>query len=136
MPKVRATTDSGEQAIKPIRPQDRKIANIRAAEFTPWDSEGVTESGTSILQLNAGQPKGVGFYIYKMEPGARSAPHRHGGAEEFLMINGELIDNDGTVYRPGDVVWLAAGTEHTSHSPGGCLIAVYAEKEETEVASG
>ena len=122
--------------MKPIRPQDRKVANIRTAEFTPWDSEGVTERGTSILQLNARQPKGVGFYIYRMEPGARSAPHRHGGAEEFLMIDGELIDNDGTVYRPGDVVWLAAGTEHTSYSPGGCLIAVYAEKEEGEVSAG
>ena len=62
--------------MKPIRPQERKVANIRTAEFTPWDSEGATERGTSILQLNAGQPKGVGFYIYKMEPGARSAPHR------------------------------------------------------------
>ncbi len=122
--------------MKPIRPQDRKVANIHTAEFTPWDSEGATERGTSILQLNTGQPKGVGFYIYKMEPGARSAPHRHGGAEEFLMIGGELIDNDGTVYRPGDVVWLAAGTEHSSHSPGGCLIAVYAEKPESEVPAG
>lgn len=122
--------------MKPIQPQDRKIANIRTAEFMPWDSEGESERGTSILQLNIEQPKGVGFYIYKMEPGARSAPHRHGGAEEFLMINGELIDNDGTVYHPGDVVWLAAGTEHSSHSPGGCLIAVYAEKPESEVAPG
>jgi hypothetical protein len=68
--------------MKRIRQLDRKIANIRVAGFTRWDSEGVTESGTSILQLNAGQPKGVGFYIYKMEPGARSAPHRHGGAED------------------------------------------------------
>lgn len=122
--------------MKPIRPQDRKVANIHTAEFTPWDSEGVTERGTWILQLNTGQPKGVGFYIYKMEPGARSAPHRHGGAEEFLMIDGELIDNDGTVYGPGDVVWLAAGTEHTSYSPGGCLIAVYAEEPESVVPAG
>jgi anti-sigma factor ChrR (cupin superfamily) len=122
--------------MKRIRSQDRKIANIHNAEFMPWDSEGITEHGTSILQLNTGQPKGVGFYIYKMEPGASSTPHRHGGAEEFLMIDGELVDNDGTVYRSGDVVWLAAGTEHTSHSPGGCLIAVYAEKEESEVPAG
>ena len=122
--------------MKPIRPQDRKVTNIRTAEFTPWDSEGATERGTSILQLNAGQPKGVGFYIYKMEPGARSTPHRHGGAEEFLMIEGELIDNDGTIYRPGDVVWLAAGTEHTSYSPEGCVIAVYAEKLESEAPAG
>ena len=122
--------------MEPIRPQDRKVANIRTAAFAPWDPDDAAERGTSILQLNTGQPKGVGFYIYRMEPGGRSAPHRHGGAEEFLMIDGELIDNDGTVYGPGDVVWLAAGTEHTSHSPGGCLIAVYAEKPESGVPAG
>ena len=46
------------------------------------------------------------------------------------MIQGELIDNDGTVYRAGDVVWLAADTEHTSHTETGCLIAVYAQAPE------
>ena len=65
-----------------------------------------------------------------MEPGAESVPHQHGGAEEFLMIEGELIDNDGTVYRAGDVVWLAPGTEHNSRTETGCLIAVYAEADE------
>lgn len=122
--------------MKAIAAGDRRIANIRTAEFAPWDPEGKQERGTSILQLNPAQPKGVGFYIYRMEPGARSAPHRHGGAEEFLMIEGELVDNDGTVYRPGDVVWLAPGTEHTSYSPTGCLIAVCAEAAEAGIPSG
>ncbi|MEQ9675032.1 MAG: cupin domain-containing protein, partial [Roseovarius indicus] len=72
----------------------------------------------------------VGFYIYRMEPGSRSTPHRHGGAEEFLIVEGELIDNDGTVYKTGDVVWLDGGTEHTSHTETGCIIAVYAEASE------
>lgn len=116
--------------MKPIAAGDRRIANVHSAEFEPWDAE--REPGTSILQLNPAQPRGVGFYIYRMAPGARSTPHRHGGAEEFVMLEGELIDNDGTVYRPGDVVWLAPGTEHRSHSPGGCLIAVCAEAGEAE----
>jgi len=68
-----------------------------------------------------------------MEPGARSCPHRHGGAEEFLILEGEVIECDGTVYRPGDMVWLAAGTEHTSYAPNGALIAVFAEAEETNL---
>ena len=46
------------------------------------------------------------------------------------MIEGELIDNDGTIYRPGDVVWLAEGTGHVSHTETGCIIAVYAEASE------
>ena len=119
--------------MKPIKPKERRVANLHTAEYLPWDPEDATERGTSILQLNPARPKGVGFYIYKMEPGAHSAPHRHGGAEEFLIIEGEVIDNDETVYGPGDVVWLAPGTEHTSHAPNGALIAVYSEDAETVV---
>ena len=54
-----------------------------------------------------------------------------GGA--YAAMDGDLfvlIDNDGTVYRQGDVVWLAGGTEHTSHTETGCLVAVYAEAAE------
>lgn len=117
--------------MKPIMKCERRVANLHTAAYESWDPEGKSESGTSILQLNPAAARGVGFYIYKMEPGAHSAPHRHGGAEEFLVIEGEIIDNDGTVYRSGDVVWLAPGTEHTSYAPNGALIAVYAEGAET-----
>ncbi|MGI9350537.1 MAG: cupin domain-containing protein [Rhizobiaceae bacterium] len=110
------------------------MANIKDAEYVPFDETGSTESGTSFLQLNPDMAKGVGFYIYKMDPGSQSAPHRHGGAEEFLMIEGELIDNDGTVYRAGDVVWLKEGTEHTSRTETGCLIAVFAEGAESAIS--
>ena len=117
--------------MKTISADERRVVNVHSAEFEPWDAESRRECGTSVLQLNPAAQRGVGFYIYKMEPGAQSAPHRHGGAEEFLIIEGTLIDNDGTVYKKGDVVWLAPGTEHNSHTETGCLIAVYAEAEAT-----
>ena len=104
----------------------RRIVNLRDAVFDPFEEE----VGTGILQLNPDAPRGTGFYIYRMEPGASSSPHHHLGAEEFFMIEGELIDNDGTIYRAGDIVWLDAGTEHNSTSPGGCTIVVFSEKGE------
>ncbi len=117
--------------MKSIEPHERKVANIYDdAAYTPYDPEGLRETGTHYIQLNPDAERDVGFYIYRMEPGSQSTPHRHGGAEEFLIIQGELIDNDGTVYKQGDVVWLAGGTEHTSHTETGCLIAVYAEASE------
>ena len=106
-------------------------ATNETKQIYPLPAEGESEQGTSFLQLNPAAPRGTGFYVYKMEPGARSVPHRHGGAEEFLIIEGTLIDNDGTIYETGDLVWLAPGTEHTSWTETGCLIAVYAEGEET-----
>lgn len=113
--------------MKPIIASDRKVQNIYQTEFEPLEPKLTGEQGTSILQLNRSKPDSTGFFIYKMEPGASSAPHRHVGAEEFLIIEGELIDHDGYVYRAGDLVMLAHGTEHNSHSKTGCLIAVYAE---------
>ncbi|MEM8537147.1 MAG: cupin domain-containing protein [Pseudomonadota bacterium] len=117
--------------MKQITTAERRIANINdTSAYEPTDPSGQSEQGTQMLKLNTLNERFEGFYIYKMAPGASSTPHRHGGAEEFLMLDGELIDNDGTVYRPGDVVWLAAGTEHVSHTETGCLIAVYAEGPE------
>lgn len=117
--------------MKPIQQSERKVANIRDEEaYTPYTTTGGPEKGTSYIKLNPHTERDVGFYIYRMEPGSRSTPHMHGGAEEFLIVEGELIDNDGTVYKQGDVVWLAGGTEHTSHTESGCIIAVYAEAAE------
>ena len=123
--------------MKAIAPHERRVANIGdEAAWTAYADVGVAEAGTSFMQLNPDAGRSVGFYIYRMEPGARSIAHRHGGAEEFVMIEGELIDNDGTVYKAGDVVWLAAGTEHFSYTKTGCIIAVYAEAEETPPLGG
>ncbi|MGH6719807.1 MAG: cupin domain-containing protein, partial [Alphaproteobacteria bacterium] len=45
--------------------------------------------------------------------------------EEFLVLDGELVDNDGTVFRTGDYVAFQPGTRHVSAAPGGCLLAVF-----------
>jgi anti-sigma factor ChrR (cupin superfamily) len=45
----------------------------------------------------------------------------------FCVLEGELIDHDGTHYRRGDMVLLRAGTQHSSHTPGGCTLLVYVE---------
>ncbi|QFT92873.1 hypothetical protein FIU86_08455 [Roseovarius sp. THAF9] len=50
------------------------------------------------------------------------------------MLGGELIDNDGTVYRQGEVVWRAAGSEHLSHKETERLIADFAEAMESPPA--
>ena len=67
---------------------------------------------------------GNGSYLYKMEAGTRSNPHKHAGPEEFFILEGDLIDSDGYVYKTGDFVSLAAGSRHNSTSPNGCVIVV------------
>ncbi len=123
--------------MKDIQPHERKVVSIYdESAFTPSEPDGEYENGTSFIQLNPDAERFVGFYIYRMAPGSQSTPHMHGGAEEFLVVDGELTDNDGTTYRTGDVVFLAAGTEHTSHSEKGCIVAVYSEAEEHTPGKG
>jgi hypothetical protein len=41
------------------------------------------------------------------------------------MIEGELIDSDGTVFRKGEFVSFEPGSEHSSFSETGALIIVF-----------
>ena len=68
---------------------------------------------------------GQGSYVLKMEPGAQTIPHVHMGFEEFLMIEGELIDSDGTVFKKGEFVSFEPGSQHSSFSETGALIVVF-----------
>ena len=122
--------------MKPINAHDRRVINLKDAVFTPYDPEKTGEQGTSFLNLNPDMEQGIGFYIYRMAPGSHSTPHRHGGAEEFYVIEGELRDHDGTLYKTGDVVWLAPGTVHNSYSENGCTVAVFSQQpdEKTNTA--
>lgn len=111
--------------MKPVKTEDRRVVNIHDGNYMPFVYEDGAALGDSVLQLDDSQPLGVGFHVYRMPPGMTTRPHRHNGHEQFLILEGELIENDGTVFRKGDLVWLRDGTEHCSHTPNGCLLAVH-----------
>lgn len=118
--------------MKPVDTADRKVANIYEAEYKPFVYDDGVAMGDSILQVNGG-PLGIGFHVYRMPAGMTTRPHRHNGDEQFLILDGTLVENDGTVYRKGDLVWLRDGTEHSSYTPDGCLLAVHIADTETTV---
>ena len=118
--------------MKPVAEAERIVVNIHDAEFEPL----VTDRGEfdgSVLQLDRSKPLGVGFNVYKMDPDYTTILHEHRSNEEFLIISGDLTDNDGTVYRAGDLVWMKDGTEHCSYSENGCVIVVYLPDAETSL---
>lgn len=112
--------------MKPVKQGERTVVNINEAEFEPLIGSSGVQDGY-VLQLDRSKPPGTGFHVYKMDPGYTTIPHEHGYDEEFLVISGDLSDNDGTVYREGDLVLMKAGTQHCSYSESGCVIAVYIE---------
>lgn len=104
---------------------DRKIANIHDAAFTPFVYPDGVALGDDILQLDATTPLGEGFHVYRMPAGMTTRRHIHNGHEQFLILEGELIEDDGRVLKAGDLVFYRDGTEHHSYTPNGCLLAVH-----------
>ncbi|NMN66905.1 ChrR-like anti-ECFsigma factor [Candidatus Pelagibacter ubique] len=104
----------------------RKITNPYDVEFIPFDNYGAVVPGMSWYKISYNKEKGgQGTYVLKMEPGARSLPHKHTGFEEFFMLDGELIDPDGKIFKKGDFISFEPESEHSSHTINGCLVLVF-----------
>lgn len=112
--------------MKPTRSADRVVVNIKDPKsFRPYIVDGAPLPRQGYIQLDETFPEGAGFYIYRMEPGAVTQPHEHTAHEQFLVLDGEMIENDGTVFKTGDFVMLRAGTQHNSRTETGCTLAVF-----------
>jgi anti-sigma factor ChrR (cupin superfamily) len=52
--------------------------------------------------------------------------HRHLGEERLLILEGSLVETDGSEFRAGDLVVKPAGSSHAFHIPEGqACIAAY-----------
>ncbi len=103
----------------------RKTVNAHTTPFLPYDMEGPVQPEMSWLPISYDPGTGQGCYAMRMQPGAVTIAHEHAGMEEFLILEGELIDDDGTAFGPGDFVSYEGGTHHNSRTETGCLIAVF-----------
>lgn len=119
--------------MRPIGPGDRRVVNIHTAAFVPFKYPDGVALEDSVLQLDGSRKLGTGFHVYRMPPGMTTRGHRHNGHEQFLILEGELHESDGTILRAGDMVFYRDGTEHNSHTPTGCLLVVHIAGPETPV---
>ena len=103
----------------------RKITNSLNVKFKPFDNYGVPIAGMSWHKISYNEKTGQGSYILKMEPGAKSLPHKHINYEEFLMLDGELIDHDDKIFKKGDFITFEPGSSHSSYTKAGCLLLVF-----------
>ena len=103
----------------------REVIRTGADKFVPYDRYGSPVPGMSWLPLSGELMNGqFECFLLRMEPGARSTPHEHTGFEEFLVIEGELVDCDGSSYRSGDFVRFLPGSRHSSLSSGCTLLVI------------
>ncbi len=104
----------------------RKITNLYNVDFVPFDNYGTIIPGMSWHKISYDKKNGGhGSYLLKMDPGSQSLSHTHTGFEEFLILEGELIDFDKKVFKKGEFVTFEPGSIHSSHTNDGCLILVF-----------
>lgn len=100
----------------------RKIVPTRATEFEPYDLDGPLQPEISLLRLSYDADTREGSYMMRMQPGAATIAHTHQRREEYIVLEGSLIEDDDTVLKPGDYVIYEPGTRHNSRTEEGCLL--------------
>ena len=102
----------------------RKLIRTPDEKFQTYNRYGKTLPGVEWLPLSGGAEANKEVYLIRVSPGSRSHPHIHQGSEEFLVLDGELTDHDGVVFRTGDFGRFEPGSEHWSFSENGCTLLV------------
>jgi len=103
----------------------RKITNLSKLKFKPFDKYGKPIKGWSWHKISFDEKTNFGTYISKLDPNTKTVPHEHTGHEEFLILDGELIDSDGTIFKKGDFVSYEPNSSHSSYTKKGCLILTF-----------
>ena len=110
----------------------RRIIETKHEYFSPYNRYGTVSSDLKWLPLSKDEKLEHEVFIVQFEPESSSSLHKHKGYEEFYVIDGELIDDDGKVFKKGDYIKFEKGTKHSSYSKTGCtlLVILYAGSNE------
>ena len=100
----------------------RQVINTVNAKFDVYDFGGPVLEDIGQLDLTYDRKTGLGAYLIRMQPGSETTAHVHTIREEYLIIEGDLIESDGLVLGPGDYVIYQPGSEHSSRTETGCLL--------------
>ncbi len=113
----------------------RQIIDTNKAKFDIYDFGGPVLEGVHQLDLSYDRSTGHGVYMIRMEPGTVTTTHVHTLREEYLILEGDLVESDGTVLGPGDYVIYEPGTEHNSRTVNGCLAIGFEYPSPNEIAA-
>jgi anti-sigma factor ChrR (cupin superfamily) len=114
----------------------RQIIHAATAAYVPDERYGEPVAGMNWCNVSYDRDTGLGSFLLRMDPGTRSRPHEHVDFEEFFVIDGALIDDDGAVFRTGDFVSFCPGSKHWSTTEEGCTLAVFLRRPNRRLAEG
>lgn len=101
---------------------NRRVIDTRNSEYEVYDFGGPKLDNIGQLDLSYDRKTGHGAYMIRMEPGAETTAHKHTVREEYLILEGDLVEPGGLILGPGDYIIYEPGSEHSSRTVGGCLL--------------
>ena len=102
----------------------RKIIDTKNENYSQYNRYGKSINGLHWLPLSGGVESSKEVFMINFDPGSCSKLHIHQGSEEFYVVEGELIDDDGKKFKQGDFVRFEPRTKHFSYSNKGCKLLV------------
>lgn len=101
----------------------RTVLNINDVDLQPYDMEGPVQEGMFYHPLTYDREGDEnGCYLIRMEAGTETIAHVHQGNEDYLILEGEFIESDGTVLKKGDFIHYDKGTRHNTRTETGGLL--------------
>lgn len=101
---------------------NRRVIDTRNSEYDVYDFGGPKLDNIGQLDLSYDHETGHGAYMIRMEAGAETTAHRHTVREEYLILEGDLVEPGGLILGPGDYIIYEPGSEHSSRTVNGCLL--------------
>jgi anti-sigma factor ChrR (cupin superfamily) len=77
--------------------------------------------GVEVKVLMEDPESGLQTVLTRMAPGAVLTDHMHVAVEQTWVLEGSLVDHEGTA-TAGSYVWRPAGSRHTATAPDGALL--------------
>ncbi|WP_371671437.1 cupin domain-containing protein [Streptomyces sp. NBC_00289] len=103
---------------------DRPEELVHRLRFTPLTADG--RVGVEVFPLYTTEqtgPSGPAASLVRYHPGASADPHRHTGYEIILVLDGELITEDGR-HPKNSLLVMAPGSVHAPRTERGALMLV------------
>jgi len=107
---------------------NRRVIDTRKNKYEVYEFGGPKLDNISQLDLSYDHKTGHGAYMIRMEPGSETTAHRHTVREEYLIIEGDLVEPGGLTLGPGDYIIYEPGSEHSSRTVNGCLLVGFDSK--------
>ena len=102
----------------------RRKIETKHEKISAYKRYGAVSSGLKCILLSKDEKLKHEVFILQFEPESSSNLNKNNGFEEFYVIEGEQIDDDGKVFKKVDYVKFVKGTKHSSYSKTGCTILV------------